>query len=176
MSLYTTMMDNLEYDSRYKGPDKFRKSEEIMPDNEAFYSKHDYDSEMKDSRYLDKVFPFEVQTVKDVERFDYYQEQAMSTAVYPNPKGIVGLAYTALGLTGEAGEVANKVKKVLRDDDGKLNEKTREDIKDEVSDCFWYLAAICTELGLKMSEVAEYNLDKLAKRKKNNTIKGSGDR
>ena len=96
-----------------------------------------------------------------------YQIQARKTAIYPaNAK----ITYPALGLAGEAGEVANKVKKIVRD--GKLD---KEGIGSELGDCLWYIAAVCRDLGLKMSDVAADNLVKLAKRKQNNTLQGNGD-
>ena len=99
--------------------------------------------------------------------FNAYQRSASRTAIYPDEHRIL---YPALGLAGEAGEVANKVKKIVRD--GKLD---KEAIGSELGDCLWYIAAVCRDLGLNMGEVASDNLDKLAKRKQNNTLKGNGD-
>ena len=96
-----------------------------------------------------------------------YQNAAATTAIYP---ASVQILYPTLGLAGEAGEVANKVKKIVRD--GKLN---KEDIGSELGDCLWYIAAICRDLGLNMGDVAADNLAKLKKRKENNTLHGSGD-
>ncbi len=96
-----------------------------------------------------------------------YQNAASSTAIYP---ASVQILYPTLGLAGEAGEVANKVKKIVRD--GKLD---RDGIAGELGDCLWYIAAVCRDLGLKMSDVAADNLAKLAKRKENNTLQGNGD-
>ena len=96
-----------------------------------------------------------------------YQNASASTAIYP---ASVQILYPALGLAGEAGEVANKVKKIVRD--GKLD---KEGIASELGDCLWYIAAICRDLGINMGEVASDNLAKLAKRKQNNTLQGNGD-
>ncbi len=105
--------------------------------------------------------------------FKTYQQQALTTAVYPQRGS--NLAYPALGLNGEAGEVAEKVKKVLRDKGGVLDEDSRQAIKKELGDVLWYVAAMCAEAGLEMDEVAEENLAKLAGRKARGVIHGSGD-
>tara|TARA_R100000988_G_C3859627_1_gene98689 strand:- start:59 stop:421 length:363 start_codon:yes stop_codon:yes gene_type:complete len=96
-----------------------------------------------------------------------YQNAAATTAIYP---ASVQILYPTLGLAGEAGEVANKVKKIVRD--GKLD---KEGIASELGDCLWYIAAVCRDLGLNMGDIAADNLAKLAKRKQNNTIQGNGD-
>lgn len=96
-----------------------------------------------------------------------YQTQAAKTAIYP---ASVQVLYPTLGLAGEAGEVANKVKKIVRD--GKLD---KEAIGSEIGDCLWYIAAICKDLGLKMEDVAQANLDKLRQRQERGTLSGSGD-
>jgi len=105
--------------------------------------------------------------------FNQYQQGARSTARYPN----VGQnpIYPTLGLTGEAGEVADKVKKVLRDRDGVFDLERREAIKLELGDVLWYVAQLSSELGFELNEVAEANLNKLASRAKRGQIKGSGD-
>ena len=105
--------------------------------------------------------------------FDVYQELAMSTAVYPQRGN--NLAYPALGLNGEAGEVAEKVKKVLRDKGGLLDEETRLALKKELGDVLWYVAAMCSEAGLSMGEVAEHNISKLRDRQNRAVLHGSGD-
>jgi NTP pyrophosphatase (non-canonical NTP hydrolase) len=105
--------------------------------------------------------------------FNDYQEVAMSTAVYPQ-KGS-NLAYPALGLNGEAGEVAEKVKKILRDKGGVLDEDSRQALMKELGDVLWYVAAMCSEAGLRMGEVAELNISKLLDRQRRNMLHGSGD-
>jgi len=105
--------------------------------------------------------------------FTQYQEGAKETAIYPN----VGSNpyYPTLGLTGEAGEISNKVKKIMRDSDGKISDEHRDDIKKELGDVLWYVAMVASEFGLNMGEVASKNYDKLKKRQENNTLQGSGD-
>jgi NTP pyrophosphatase (non-canonical NTP hydrolase) len=102
--------------------------------------------------------------------FDSYQEEASKTAIYKNK-----LIYPVLGLTGEAGEVANKVKKILRDKDGKLDIDDKDSICKELGDVLWYLAACATDLGLDMNDIAVKNLEKLNSRAERNTISGDGD-
>ncbi len=99
--------------------------------------------------------------------FDDYQGKTGETAVYPEDKAV---EYLALGLNGEAGEVAEKVKKSIRDD-----KELGEDLRDEIGDCLWYIARLLDELGYDMSEAAEANIDKLFDRKERGKIKGSGD-
>jgi NTP pyrophosphatase (non-canonical NTP hydrolase) len=103
-----------------------------------------------------------------------YQERSRETARYPgagaNP------LYPTLGLCGEAGEVAEKVKKVLRDRDGHFDEEAVRLIALELGDVLWYVAQLATELGLDLEEVAAGNLAKLASRAARNVIAGSGDR
>lgn len=104
--------------------------------------------------------------------FTNYQRLTDTTAIYPRE---FALEYLTLGLVGEAGEVANKVKKVFRDYDGQLTVDIRAQILDELGDVMWYVAQLCAELRTDMGAVAEANIEKLTKRKKNNTLKGSGD-
>lgn len=94
--------------------------------------------------------------------FEEYQAEASQTALYPNRMS--NLEYPTLGLAGEAGEVANIVKKIQRDHGGQLTEETRAKLKDELGDVLWYISACADELGLTLSEIAEYNVNKLAKR------------
>lgn len=102
-----------------------------------------------------------------------FQKKAKQTAIYPD----VGknLIYPTLGFVGEAGELADKVKKIYRDDGGRLKSEVREEIIDEIGDVLWYAAQLCSELEIKMSEVASRNLVKLSSRKNRGVISGSGD-
>lgn len=99
--------------------------------------------------------------------FDDYQEAAAKFAIYPKD---VGLVYTALGLVGEAGEYAEKIKKHIRD--GVLDDRLAAK---ELGDVLWYLANAAQELGYDLSEIAEMNLEKLDDRKSRNKIGGNGD-
>ena len=106
--------------------------------------------------------------------FDEYQEGALRTAVYPG-RGAGNWIYPALGLAGESGEIAEKIKKALRDDAGKMSDERRAALRKELGDVLWYVAAMCSELGLTLSDVAQANLDKLAKRQETGRLHGSGD-
>jgi|SRR3989344_2589357 len=105
--------------------------------------------------------------------FDEYQEQSRKTAMYPGLNK--NLVYPALGLTGEAGEVAEKIKKIIRDHGGVPNDTHREEIKKELGDVLWYVSQMSTELGISMKDVAAANLEKLFSRMERGKIQGSGD-
>ncbi len=94
--------------------------------------------------------------------FEEYQQAAKQTALYPNR--LKNLEYPTLGLAGEAGEVANIVKKIQRDHGGIINEEIRGKLKDELGDVLWYISACADELGLTLKEIADYNVEKLSKR------------
>ena len=99
-----------------------------------------------------------------------YQQEAAKTAIYSNK-----LIYPTLGLAGEAGEIANKVKKILRDNSGELQEDVRQNLISELGDVLWYVAALATDLKTELSEVASKNIEKLNSRKNRGAIGGSGD-
>jgi len=103
---------------------------------------------------------------------DDYQHKAAGTSIYADN---IKVMYPALGLTGEAGEVANKIKKVYRDKGGEFVFSDREQIGAEIGDVLWYLANLCSDLGLSLSEEAQRNLDKLNSRMARGVIGGSGD-
>ncbi len=94
--------------------------------------------------------------------FEEYSKQASTTAMYPNR--LKNLEYPTLGLTGEAGEVANIVKKIQRDFGGEITVEIRAKLKDELGDVLWYISACADELGLSLDEIAQFNIEKLAKR------------
>ena len=102
--------------------------------------------------------------------FNEYQKIARSTAVYPEEYKVV---YPALGLCGEAGEVADKIKKTVRGD--RPLEEVIGNIADELGDVLWYLAILADDLGVELEDVAKWNVDKLQRRMKSNKIKGDGD-
>tara|TARA_Y100001970_G_C14253757_1_gene873632 strand:- start:3005 stop:3334 length:330 start_codon:yes stop_codon:yes gene_type:complete len=105
--------------------------------------------------------------------FNTYQSKASKTALYPN----IGSnpIYPTLGLVGESGEIAEKVKKVIRDKNGFFDEESKEGLKLELGDVLWYLSQLSCELGYSLEEIAKCNLDKLEIRLKENKIHGSGD-
>jgi NTP pyrophosphatase (non-canonical NTP hydrolase) len=102
-----------------------------------------------------------------------YQTAALQTAVYPNMGQ--NFAYPALGLAGEAGEVADKLKKVIRDNDGVLTDSVRQAVAKELGDVLWYVAVLGYELEFDLNEIAQGNLDKLASRQERGVLSGSGD-
>jgi len=98
--------------------------------------------------------------------FDEYQEFAKTTAIYSDNAKVV---YPTLGLSGEAGEVAEKVKKNIRDG------KSLDGVGLELGDVLWYISALADDLGVTLEEVAQANVDKLQSRKDRDKIGGSGD-
>lgn len=105
-------------------------------------------------------------------RFDEYQKHTAETAIYPKE---TALYYTALGLAGEAGEVANKVKKILRDYGGKLSLDQGDAIGKEIGGVLYYCSELASALGLDLGYIAEQNIKILADRKRRGTLQGSGD-
>ena len=105
--------------------------------------------------------------------FDLYQDAAENTAVYPD-KGD-NLYYPTLGLAGAAGEVCEKIKKVMRAQKGHFTEQNVEEIAKELGDVLWYVAAIATELNMSLAAIAEDNMVKLQDRQDRGVLKGSGD-
>lgn len=101
-----------------------------------------------------------------------YQQKAIATAQYGEGNKIV---YPALGLAGEAGETADKVKKVLRDCGGEFTAEKKEDIAKEIGDVLWYCAALARDLGYELDQLAQMNVDKLKSRQERGVICGSGD-
>lgn len=114
-----------------------------------------------------------------------YQENALKTDKYPNASDefltedeyggvVLGMLYT-LGLVGEAGEVADKIKKIYRDKQGQFNDEDIISIIKEIGDVMWYCAALSRHLGWELEDVAKMNIEKLTIRAQNNKIHGSGD-
>jgi len=103
-----------------------------------------------------------------------YQKFTKTTARYPKENG-QNLIYTILGLVSEAGEVADKMKKVIRDKDGVISDETKKEMAKEIGDTLWYVSQLSAELGLTLDEVAEANIEKLNSRKERDTLHGSGD-
>jgi NTP pyrophosphatase (non-canonical NTP hydrolase) len=101
-----------------------------------------------------------------------YQRLSRRTAEYPRE---AWLTYPALGLAGEAGEVAEHAKKAIRDDAGQVTDERRGAIAKELGDVLWYVSQLATELGLELEEIAETNLEKLLSRQRRGVLSGSGD-
>jgi NTP pyrophosphatase (non-canonical NTP hydrolase) len=101
-----------------------------------------------------------------------YQRLSRRTAEYPRD---AWLAYPALGLAGEAGEVAEHAKKAIRDDNGEITEERRRAMAKELGDVLWYVAQLASELGLELEDVAQQNLEKLSSRQRRGVLSGSGD-
>lgn len=118
--------------------------------------------------------------------FDEYQKKTGETALYTQkilethpglPEEVIkilGVCYVGLGL-GEAGEVQNKIKKIVRDHGGVITPEVITSIKKELGDILWYVSRMCEELGISMNDVAEENIAKLLSRKDRGVIVGSGD-
>jgi NTP pyrophosphatase (non-canonical NTP hydrolase) len=104
--------------------------------------------------------------------FSEYQRFSRRTAAYPRE---AWLTYPALGLAGEAGEVAEHVKKVIRDDEGFVSDERRAAVSKELGDVLWYLTQIASELGLELDDIARENLEKLFSRQARGMLSGSGD-
>ncbi len=135
--------------------------------------------------------------------FSIYQQQAKTTAIYPTISELVARAlieagdpetaakvktaleltdlnsnpyYAILGLAGESGEMANKIKKVMRDKVGEISPEIDDALKGELGDVLWYVAAIANEMKWDLSQIAQANLDKLFSRKERGVLSGSGDK
>ncbi|MEK9174527.1 MAG: nucleoside triphosphate pyrophosphohydrolase family protein [Patescibacteria group bacterium] len=104
-----------------------------------------------------------------------YQKVSRKTAVYPKSKYCEGVFYPTLGLVGESGEVAEKIKKSLRDDKGIITREKKEELKKELGDVLWYVSQIATDLKLSLDDIAVTNIEKLASRYKRGKVHGSGD-
>ena len=100
-----------------------------------------------------------------------YQEKAIKAAFYEKDD----IAYNALGISGEAGEVADHVKKMLRDDGGILTPERREILKKELGDVLWYVSNMARRLDFTLDEVGEANIKKIQDRLKRGVQHGSGD-
>lgn len=108
--------------------------------------------------------------IKDNWNLNNYQMQARTFAIYPEQMKVT---YPTLGLTGEAGEVADKVKKIYRD--GRDDAKFRGEIAKEIGDVLWYCAILADDLGFSLQQVAEMNIYKLQQRRSAGNIIGNGD-
>ena len=105
--------------------------------------------------------------------FNDYQKIAKTTAIYHDQYKIT---YHALGLVGEAGEVAKKVKKIVRDGEDKMPSDWKEQLASEIGDVLWYCAALASDLNMSLGVIAAQNKEKLEARLKKGTLQGSGDK
>lgn len=101
-----------------------------------------------------------------------YQRLSRRTAQYPRE---AWLSYPALGLAGEAGEIAEHAKKAIRDDNGEITPERRSAMTKELGDVLWYLAQLASELELDLEQIAQINLEKLLSRQARGVLSGSGD-
>lgn len=101
-----------------------------------------------------------------------YQKSAQETAIYPNDNNI---SYLALAICGEAGELADKVKKVIRDKHGQFYQPDIAAIALELGDIMWYAANLAHTLGFSLEDIARMNLDKIKDRVARGTLQGNGD-
>lgn len=106
--------------------------------------------------------------------FDEYQKHALTTAIY-NGNKMLDLCHWALGLSGESGEIAEKLKKIIRDQGADPSKIDRDDIKKELGDVLWYITALAHELEIDLDDVAQSNVKKLASRLQRGVVTGSGD-
>jgi NTP pyrophosphatase (non-canonical NTP hydrolase) len=105
--------------------------------------------------------------------FNEYADNAHKTALYPDRGD--NIYYPAFGLCGESGEIAEKIKKMIRDGDGILTDELRSSLAKELGDVLWYIAALSHEIGFELEDIAKMNNEKLLDRLARNKIKGSGD-
>lgn len=101
-----------------------------------------------------------------------YQQKALETAIYPEQYKVI---YPALGMAGEAGEVADKVKKIIRDSNGEITQEKALEIVKEIGDVLWYCATLANDLGYSLDVTAQMNYDKLHSRQQRGMIHGNGD-
>lgn len=106
--------------------------------------------------------------------FNEYQDKTTEDAVFDEDV-IPPVAFAALGLSGETGEVAEKIKKIFRNDKGEISDEKREDLKKELGDVLWYLAQLAQLLGIPLEDVAKANLDKLSSRLDRGVVNSEGD-
>jgi len=106
--------------------------------------------------------------------FDEYQERALTT-VLSTGDPFKDLLHWVLGLNGEAGEVAEKLKKIIRDKNGEISEEDKAELAKELGDVLWYIAVFAHDLGVPLEDIASANLAKLKSRKDRGKLTGSGD-
>lgn len=106
--------------------------------------------------------------------FEEYQKQALTTVLSTGDE-FKDLLHWVLGMNGEAGEVAEKVKKIIRDKDGEISDEDKQELAKEIGDVLWYLAVFAEHLNADLEDIARQNLEKLQSRQKRGVLGGSGD-
>lgn len=106
-----------------------------------------------------------------IETFADYKDAIEPLVLYPRRTQLEALQYVALGLNGEAGEVAEQIKKAMRNDGGELSPERIESMKKEAGDVLWYLTRLAAELGTSLDEIAQINVEKLFARKEKGNLK-----
>lgn len=106
--------------------------------------------------------------------FEEYQKQALTTVISSDSE-FRDLLHWVLGINGEAGEIAEKIKKIIRDKQGKVSKADKEELAAEIGDVLWYLAVFAHHLDVPFEKVAKENLAKLHSRKQRGVLGGSGD-
>lgn len=104
-------------------------------------------------------------------KMNEYQDEALKTAIVKDNN----ILYTVLGISGEAGEVSEKMKKIIRDQDGVMTEENKKELAKEIGDVLWYLAVFADEIGYTLDKIGRMNIKKLKDRKKRGVIHGEGD-
>ena len=107
-------------------------------------------------------------------KFDEYQKRALTTVLTTDDQ-FKDLLHWVLGINGESGEIAEKVKKIIRDKKGKVSAEDKKELAKEIGDVLWYLAVLAEDLGMSLDDIAQANLDKLQSRKQRGVLGGSGD-
>lgn len=106
--------------------------------------------------------------------FDDYQQQALTTVLSTGDE-FKDMLHWVLGINGESGEVAEKMKKIIRDKHSVVSDKDKQELAKELGDVLWYLAVFANDLGVSLNEIADQNLSKLKSRKERGVLGGSGD-
>jgi NTP pyrophosphatase (non-canonical NTP hydrolase) len=104
--------------------------------------------------------------------FNKYQKEARKTAIYPKSAKVI---YPTLGLMGESGEVAEKIKKIIRDNKSQFNKISKIEIIKELGDVLWYISNLAYDLNIPLDLIADFNIKKLKSRKLRNKLHGKGD-
>lgn len=124
---------------------------------------------------MSNQYDLSAQDYENLHLFSAYQKYSNKT-LYKDINTNHKVVYPMLGLCNEAGELAGKVKKIFRDNDGKISDEMWLDLHDEIGDVLWYLSQVCTALNISLSAVAIKNIEKVYSRAQRGVLKGSGDK